>query len=190
MILTEPQNHIIQNIHLIRKDYDLLCSYRLYHSNILEEGLDYIPIQYLTNNTFGFSFRVIKDSFILQISYSNKNRKFYKNDIVKFEFESGEWLEFKLISGTIKDFNNLNSAVILIKPEQVKLFLFENLKSIEIKSKRNEIEFISSRLESTLHYYSIDKIFFQNLIKFLLSSLLEEYLKDYPNNQYSYLLNG
>lgn len=55
MILTEPQNHIIQNIHLICKDYDLLCSYRLYHSNILEEGLDYIPIQYLTNNTFGFS---------------------------------------------------------------------------------------------------------------------------------------
>lgn len=70
MILTENQNHIIQDIILIRKDYDMLSSYRLYHSNILEEGLDYIPIQYLTNNTFGFSFRVIKDTFILQIAYS------------------------------------------------------------------------------------------------------------------------
>lgn len=188
MIFTEPQNNIIQDIVLIRKDYDLLGSYRLYHSNILEPGLDYIPIQYLTNNTFGFSFRVIKDTFILQIAYSNKNRKFYKNDVVKFEFENGEWLEFKLISGTIKDFNNLNSAVILIKPEQVKLFLFENLKSIEIQSKRNEIGYIKSDLIPTLEYYSISKDFYQNLVKYLLSDLLQEYLKDWPGNDYSKLL--
>ena|SRR5690606_7876297 len=188
MIFTEPQNHIIQNIQLIRKDYDLLGSYRLYHSNILEEGLDYIPIQYLTNNTFGFSFRVIKDTFILQIAYSNRNRKFYKNDIVKFEFENGEWLEFKLISGTIKDFNNLNSAVILIKPEHVKLFLFENFKSIEIKSKRNEIGYIKSDLNATLEYYSISNEFYQNLINYILTNLLQEYLKDWPGNNYSRLL--
>lgn len=76
MILTEPQNHIIQNIQLIRKDYDLLGSYRLYHSNILEEGLK--------------------------------------------------------------------------QPEQVKLLLFENLKSIEIQSKRNEIGYKNSDLIQTL----------------------------------------
>lgn len=189
MFLFEFENHIIQNIQLIRKDYDMLGSYRLYHSTILEEGLDYIPIQYLTNNSFGFSFRVIKDTFILQIAYSNKNRKFYKNDIVKFEFESGEWLEFKLISGTIKDFNNLNSAVILIKPEQVKLFLFENVKSIEIKSKRNEIGYIKSDLNASLEYYSISNEFYQNLIKHLLGELLQEYLKDWPGNDYSRLLS-
>jgi len=160
----------------------------LYHSNILEEGLDYIPIQYLTNNAFGFSFRVIKDTFILQIAYSNKNRKFYKNDIVKFEFESGGWLEFKLISGTIKDFKNLNSAVILIKPEQVKLFLTENLKSIEIQSKRNEIGYIKSDLNATLEYYSISNEFYQNLINYILTNLLQEYLKDWPGNDYSRLL--
>lgn len=76
MILTEPQNHIIQNIQLIRKDYDLLGSYLLYHSNILEEGLK--------------------------------------------------------------------------QPEHVKLLLFENLKSIEIQSKRNEMGYKNSDLIQTL----------------------------------------
>jgi|GEM_PF-6198163 len=71
----------------------------------------------------------------MQIAYSNKNRKFYKNDIIRFKFANGSKLEFKLLSGTIKDFHGLNSSIILIKPEQVKLFLYEDLESIEIKKK-------------------------------------------------------
>jgi|SRR5690606_29049864 len=188
MIFTEPENKILNQIELIRKDYDRLKSYRLYHSNIFEIGLDYIPIQYLHNNTFGFSFRVVSDSFLLQIAYSNKNRKFYKNDIIKFTFENNECLEFKLLSGTFKDFHNLNSALILIKPEQLKLFLFENIKTIEISSKKTEISYLLSDLQKTVEYYHISNTFYHNTVKYLVNDILKEYLKDYPGNDYSRLL--
>ena len=188
MIFTEPENKILNQIELVRKNYDVFKSYRLYHTNLFEIGLDYIPIQYLTNNTFGFSFRVVKNDFFMQIAFSNKNRKFYKNDIIRFEFGNGSELEFKLLSGTIKDFHGLNSSIILIKPEQVKLFLYEDLESIEIKSKRNEIEFISSRLQNTLEYYNIRKEFYQNTVKYITEDLLKEYLRDWPRNDYSRIL--
>ncbi|WCM42461.1 hypothetical protein MG290_01965 [Flavobacterium sp. CBA20B-1] len=188
MIFTGPENKILNQIELVRKNYDMLDSYRLYHSNIFEIGLDYIPIQYLTNNTFGFSFRVVKGDFYMQIAYSNKNRKFYKNDVITFEFSNNKELTFKLLSGTIKDFHGLNSSIILIKPEQVKLFLFENLESVTIKSKRNEIEFISSHLQNTLEYYNISKSFYQNTVKYITEDLLKVYLKDWPGNKYSQIL--
>lgn len=97
-----------------------------------------------------FHLELLKTRLYFKLHIPTRIESSIKNDVVKFEFESGEWLEFKLISGTIKDFNNLNSAVILIKPEQVKLFLFENLKSIEIRSKRNEIGYKNSDLIQTL----------------------------------------
>lgn len=76
----------------------------------------------------------------MQIAYSNKNRKFYKSDIIRFEFTNGSEFEFKLLLGTIKDFHGLNSSIILIKPEQVKFFLYEDLESI--KSNQKEIKFV------------------------------------------------
>ena len=88
--------------------------------------------------------------------------------MIRFEFGNGSELEFKLLSGTIKDFHGLNSSIILIKPEQVKLFLYEDLESIEIKSKRNEIEFISSHFQNTVYYYNNIKDFYQNRVKYLL----------------------
>lgn len=188
MIFTEPENKILNQIELVRKDYYILKSYKLYHANVFEPALDYIPIQYLPNNTFGFSFRVYSGDFIMQIAYSNKNRKFYKNDFIIFEFANGQSLEFKLLSGTIKDFHGLNSSIILIKPEQVKLFLYEVLDSITIKSKKNEIEFISSQLQNTLEYYNISKSFYQKTIKYITEDLLKEFLKDWPGNDYSRIL--
>lgn len=188
MYFTEIENSIINQIELIRKNYDILDSYRLYHANIFEPALDYLPIQYLPNNIFGFSFRVVRGEFYMQIAYSNKNRKFYKNDSFKFHFANGEVLEFKLLSGTIKDTHGLNSSVIMISPEQVKAFLFENLECIEISSKKTEIEYIYSDLQDTLTYYNISKAFYQNTVKYLTEKLLQEYLKDWPGNDYSKLL--
>lgn len=49
----------------------MLLSYQLNYLHIFELSLLYIPIQYLPNNIFGFSFRVVKE-------------KFYKNDQIKF----------------------------------------------------------------------------------------------------------
>lgn len=188
MIYTETEITLLNQIELFRKDYDMLSSYQLNHRHIFEPGLSYIPIQYLPNNTFGFSFRVVKEKFYMQLAYSNKNRKFYKNDQIKFNFADGSALEFKLLSGSIKDENGLNISIYLIKPEELKLFLFSNLDSIEINSKRNEIGFITSDLQSTLEYYNIRKEFYQNTVKYLTEDILKEYLKDWPGNDYSRIL--
>lgn len=187
--LTEKEIQILNQIELVRQDYDSLNSYRLYHKNIFEEGLDYIPFQYLPNHTFGFSFRVLNNKFHMQVAYSNRNRKFYKNDVITFGFKSGGELEFKLLAGTIKDIHGRNSTTIIIKPEQVKLFLLEELESLEIVSKRNELGFIKANLEGTLNYYNISEPFYQSNIKYILTTLLTEYLKDYPGNDYSRILD-
>lgn len=188
MILTEKEIQILNQIELVRQDYDALGSYKLYHKNIFESALDYIPIQYLPNHTFGFSFRVVNNKFFMQFAYSNRNRKFYKKDVITFGFKSGDELEFKLLVGSIKDFHGKYSSTIIIKPEQVKLFLLEDIKFIQIVSKRNELEFINSQLENTLHYYSIEESFYQNTVKYIITNLLKEYLKDYPGNDFSKIL--
>ena len=40
MIFTEPENKILNQIELVRKDYDVFKSYRLYHTNLFALGLD------------------------------------------------------------------------------------------------------------------------------------------------------
>ena len=90
-----------------------------------------------------------------------------------------------MLAGTIKDIHGRNSTTILISPEQVKLFLLEDLKFIRIISKRNELEFINSHLENTLNYYKIGDLFYQKTVKYVLNDLLKEYLKDYPGKDYS-----
>jgi len=188
MILTEKEIQILNQIELVRQDYDALGSYKLYHKNIFESALDYIPFQYLPNHTFGFSFRVVNNKFFMQVAYSNRNRKFYKNDVITFGFKSGEELEFKLLVGSIKDFHGRYSSTIIIMPEQVKLFLLEDLEFIQIVSKRNELEFINSRLDNTLNYYNTNDSFYHSAVKYLVNDLLKEYLKDYPGNDYSKIL--
>lgn len=167
----------------------MLSFYQLNHRHIFEPCLSYIPIQCLPNNTFGFSFRVVKEKFYIPLAYSNKNRKFYKNDQIKFNFADNSVLEFKLLSGSIKDENGLNISIYLIKPKELKLFLFSDLEGVEINSKRNEIGFITSDLESTLEYYNIRKEFYQNTVKYLTEDILREYLKDWPGNDYSKVLD-
>jgi len=66
--------------------------------------------------------------------------------------------------------------------------LFSNLEGVEINSKRNEIGFIISDLELTLKYYNIRKEFYQNTVKYLTEDILKEYLKDWPGNDYSKVL--
>ncbi|WP_177764122.1 hypothetical protein [Flavobacterium sp. I3-2] len=188
MILTEKEIQILNQIELVGQDYDALGSYMLYHKNIFESALDYIPIQYLPNHTFGFSFRVVNNKFFMQVAYSNRNRKFFKNDIITFGFKNGEELEFKLLVGSIKDFHGRYSSTIIIKPEQVKLFLLEDLEFIQIVSKRNELGYINSQIQDTLSYYSIGESFYHKTVKYLISDLLKEYLKDYPGNDYSNIL--
>ena len=190
MILTEEEIQILNQIELVRQDYDALNSYRLYHKNIFELALDYIPVQYLPNHTFGFSFRVVNNKFHMQVAYSNRNRKFYKNDVITFGFKSGEELDFKLLAGTIKDIHGRNSTTILISPEQVKLFLLEDLEFIRIESKRNELGFINSQIHNTLNYYNIGEPFYQKTVKYILNDLLKEYLKEYPGNDYSRILEN
>jgi len=86
MVLTETEISILNQIELFQKDYNMLSSYQLNYWHIFKPGLSYIPIQYLSNNTFGFPFRVVKEKFYMQLAYSNKNRKFYMNDQIKFNF--------------------------------------------------------------------------------------------------------
>jgi hypothetical protein len=135
MTLTEKEIQILNQIELVRQDYNALNSYRLYHKNIFESAIDYIPVQYLTNDTFGFSFRVGNNEFHMQVAYSNRNRKFYKNDIIIFGFKKGEELEFKLLAGNIKDIHGRNSTTILISPEHVRLFLLDDLDFIQNRIK-------------------------------------------------------
>lgn len=188
MVLTETEIKILNHIELVRQNYDVLGSYKLFHKNIFESELDYIPIQYLIDHTFGFSFRVVNNNFFIQVAYSNRNRKFYKNDIITFGFRSGEELVFKLLSGSFKDFNGRNSTAIVASPEQIKLFLSLDLDYIQIDSKRNELNFLTSRLDKTLSYYKISDSFYQIAVKYILNHLLKEYLKDFPANEFSKIL--
>ena len=75
MIFTEPKNKILNQIELVRKDYDILKSYKLYHANLFELALDYIPIQYLPTSTFGFSFRVYSGDFYTKDSIFKQKQK-------------------------------------------------------------------------------------------------------------------
>ncbi len=188
MILYEYEIEIMNQIELFKKEYDLLGKYSQYHLHIFEQGLSYLPIQYLPNNTFGFSFRIATDKIYLQLVYSNKNRKFYKGDKVKFVFDRSE-IEFKLISGSIKDENSLNIAVEILSPEEYKSFLFDNLISIEITSKRNEITFIHSDLNHTLEYLKVSDNLYQSVIKKTASEILVEFLKTRKDSEFSRLKN-
>ena len=83
---------------------------------------------------------------------------------MKFVFDRSE-IEFKLISGSIKDENSLNIAVEILSSEEYKSFLFDNLISIEITSKRNDIAFIHSDLNCTLEYLKVGDNLYQSVIK-------------------------
>lgn len=183
MVLYEHEIETLNKIELFKKEYDMLGKYAQYHLHIFEKGLSYLPIQYLPNNTVGFSFRISTDKIHLQLIYSNKNRKFYKGDVLRFLFDRSV-VEFKVLSGSFKEENNLNTTIKILSPEDYKSFLFDRLIGIEIESTKNEITFIKDDLKATLDYLNISDNLYQSVVKKTASEILVEFLKVNPKSEF------
>lgn len=188
MILTESENRILNNVKLIRKEYDFsgLKSNIIYHTDIFTKGAGYIPFQLLDTHVFGFGFRIIGDKLILQLAFSNKNRKLYKNDIIRFVFNN-ETLEYKILGGGLKDIDNLNTNILIVSPEDVKVFMFDHLKRIEVEFKKAEIEFLGEDLKSTLDNYNFSEHLYHTVVKKLTVDIINEFVKDKSQNEFSKL---